>query len=383
MKLNKRWQPILLTTLALAMIPVALTYTDYAISNQAQPEKMPEKIIAPRVTVLPISTGSYNSVIQAFGEVRAVDEISLSSQLTGRVVWRNAKFAVGGRINKGEVLIRIDDTDFQTALANAKQAEAEAALALQQEERQRDQAARDWQRSGIKAKPGALALREPQLKVAQSRYQAAKAAVVQAKRDLALTQLKAPFAAVIVQRNAALGSYVESGTVVATLRASDQAEVALSLSANQWQQLPDNPVGLPVVLQSRDQNGVQWQGRVQRLSATIDANTRQRSLIVVVDQPLDQAPPLLFGSFVGTQIQGAQVPDLFALPASALTADGYIWYVSDQTLQRARRAPLFSNAGQIFIPQGELPDRIQLVRKPMSGYLPDMRVQPHVAGGGR
>lgn len=383
MKLNKRWQPILLTTLALVMIPVALTYTDYAISNQAQPEKLPEKIIAPRVTVLPISTGSYNSVIQAFGEVRAVDEISLSSQLTGRVVWRNAKFAVGGRINKGEVLIRIDDTDFQTALANAKQAEAEAALALQQEERQRDQAARDWQRSGIKAKPGALALREPQLKVAQSRYQAAKAAVVQAKRDLALTQLKAPFAAVIVQRNAALGSYVESGTVVATLRASDQAEVALSLSANQWQQLPDNPVGLPVVLQSRDQNGVQWQGRVQRLSATIDANTRQRSLIVVVDQPLDQDQPLLFGSFVGAQIQGAQVPDLFGVPASALTADGYIWYVSDQTLQRARRAPLFSNAGQAFVHQGALPDHIQLVRKPMSGYLPDMRVQPHVMGDDR
>ena len=383
MKLNKRWQPILLTTLALVMIPVALTYTDYAISNQAQPEKLPEKIIAPRVTVLPISTGSYNSVIQAFGEVRAVDEISLSSQLTGRVVWRNAKFAVGGRITKGEVLIRIDDTDFQTALANAKQAEAEAALALQQEERQREQAARDWQRSGIKEKPGALALREPQLKVAQSRYQAAKVAVVQAKRDLALTQLKAPFAAVIVQRSAALGSYVESGTVVATLRASDQAEISLSLSANQWQQLPDNPVGLEVALQSRDQSGVQWQGSVQRLSSTIDANTRQRSLTVVVDQPLDQATPLLFGSFVGAQIQGAQVPDLFALPASALTADGYIWHVVDQKLQRVRRAPLFSAAGQIFVPQGELPESIQLVRKPMSGYLPEMQVQPRVAGGGR
>mgnify|MGYP000731221608 FL=1 len=171
--------------------------------------------------------------------------------------------------------------------------------------------------------------------------------------------------------------------MVATLRASDQAEVALSLSANQWQQLPDNPVGLPVVLQSRDQNGVQWQGRVQRLSATIDANTRQRSLIVVVDQPLDQDQPLLFGSFVGAQIQGAQVPDLFGVPASALTADGYIWYVSDQTLQRARRAPLFSNAGQAFVHQGALPDHIQLVRKPMSGYLPDMRVQPHVMGDDR
>ncbi|MCO4757820.1 MAG: hypothetical protein KC477_07340, partial [Oceanospirillaceae bacterium] len=71
------------------------------------------------------------------------------------------------------------------------------------------------------------------------------------------------------------------------------------------------------------------------------------------------------------------------VPASALTADGYIWYVSDQTLQRARRAPLFSNAGQAFVHQGALPDHIQLVRKPMSGYLPDMRVQPHVMGDDR
>lgn len=383
MKLNKRWQPILLTTLALATIPAALTYTDYAISNQAQPEKLPEKIVAPRVTVLPLSTGSYSSVMQAFGEVRAVDEISLSSQITGRVVWRNAKFAVGGRINKGEVLIRIDDTDFQTALANAKQMQAEAALALQHEERQRDQAARDWQRSGIKEKPSALVLREPQLDVAKSRFRAANAAVVQAKRDLALTQLKAPFAAVVIQRSVALGSYVESGTVVASLRASDQAEVSLSLSARQWQQLPAKPVGLEVMLQSRDQNGVQWPGRVQRLSATIDANTRQRSLIVTVDKPLDQATPLLFGSFVRAQIHGEKVSDLFALPASALTADGYIWHVTDQQLQRARRAPLFSSEGQIFVPRGELPESIQLVRKPMSGYLPDMRVQPHIVGGER
>lgn len=376
MSKKSRWQPILLTTLALATIPVALIYTDEAISNQPWPEKQEERVVAPRVSVVPVTAGSYQSRMQSFGEVRAVDEINLSSQIAGRVVWRNSAFAVGGRVQKGETLIRIDDTDFKTALANARQALAEAALALQQEQRQQQQAKRDWQRAGISEKPSALVLREPQLKVAKSRHQAAKATLRQAERDLAQTQLKAPFDAVVVSRQVSTGSYLDVGSAVANLRASGHAEVQLALSALQWQQLPADPTGLDVSLHSRDQAGVRWPGRVQRLSNSIDANTRLRSLVVAVDKPLDQPQPLLFGSFVSAEIRGAEVADLFAIPPSALTADGYIWHVVDDHLQRSRRVPAFSSDGNVYVPRGDLPTEIQLLRKPISGYQVGMNVKP-------
>lgn len=381
MSKNSRWQPILLTTLALATIPVALFYTDYAISTQPLPEKQEEKLIAPRVSVQLLTAGSYQSRMQAFGEVKAVDEISLSSQVAGSVVWRNDRFVVGGRVRQGESLIRLDDTDYRRALATAKQALAEAGLALQQEERQQQQAKQDWQRAGIKEKPSALVMREPQLKVAKARYRAAKAALVQAQRDLAQTQVKAPFDAVVVSRQVGQGSYLDVASPVANLRASQQAEVTLALAAAQWQQLPADPIGQIVTLASRDRPGVTWQGKVARLAASIDANTRLRTLVVTVDKPLDQPQPLLFGSFVSVQLQGAKVDDLFALPTAALTADGYIWHVVDNRLQRVQKAPVFSRDGQIFVRRDTLPTEVILVRKPMSGYLNGMEVQPAFEGG--
>ena len=141
-----------------------------------------------------------------------MDEINLSSETSGQVIWRNPKFVVGGRIKEGEELIHIEATKHKTLLANAEQNFAEAALTLQQEERHKRQALKDWKRSGISDKPSPLALREPQLSVAKSRYKAAKAAVAEAKNDPGKTRLKAPFDAVIVQRHIAQGSYLSPAT---------------------------------------------------------------------------------------------------------------------------------------------------------------------------
>lgn len=375
MLLRKHWQPLLLTLLALATIPATLLYTEQAISNIPEPEQKPAEVNIPRVTTMAIQAGSWQSEVQVFGEVQAVDQIDLSSQVAGRVIWRNPAFADGGRVAKGDDLIHIDATDYRAALASVEQALAQAQLELQQEQRQQRQARRDWQRAGLKEKPGALVLREPQLRVAQARFDAAKAALQQARRDLAQTKLAAPFDAVVVKRQVATGSYLDAGTVVATLQSSERAEIRLALSASQWQQLPAQLKGLPVMLSSQAQPDVQWHGVVVRLSAAVDAATRLRTLVVAVDKPLDQPTPLLFGTFVSAQLEGEVVNDLFAIPASALTADGQLWYLEAGRLQQAARTPLFSRQGQLYVARGDLPAELQLVRKALSSYLPGMQVR--------
>ncbi len=382
MKSKKNWKPVVFTLLALATIPVAVVYTNYAISNQPEPEQQHENVNIPRVSIIPTTAGTYKNVISSFGEVKAVDEIDLSSQISGRVIWRNPEFMNGNPVRKGDVLLRFDNIDYQAALSSAEQALAESSLTLQQEERQKRQAERDWKRSGLKDKPSALLLREPQLKVAKAGYKAAKAAVSQAKRDLQQTRLRAPFNGIILNRTATQGSYVESGTVVARLRNSDQAEISIGLSAAQWKHLPENPAGLPVTLYSRDTDNAQWQGVVQRIDASINQTTRLRNLIITVEKPVEQTPPLLFGSFIKAEITGPAIDNLFALPAAALTADGYIWtVVENNILQRIATKPLFSRGGMHYIARNQLPEQIRLVQKPLSSYLPNMQVTPHVRGG--
>ena len=376
MTLKQHRKTILYTVLAFITVPTALVYTNYAVSNQPEPVRQEQAVPAPRVTVLPVTAATYRSRIQAFGEVQATDQISLKTEVSGKVIWRNPAFVSGGLIQKDAELIRIDPTGYKARLASARQTLAEARLALQQEQRQKEQALQDWKRAGISEKPGPLLLREPQLAAASARHSAAQAAVNEARRNLAQTRIKAPADSLITERLTATGSYLNQGDTVASLQTSSRAEVRLALSASQWQQLPADPRGEAVELFSRDLPGVRWQGQVTRLSHNIDANTRLRTLTVSVEQPLSQQQPLLFGSFVQAQLKGQATPDLFALPATALTADGYLWYVTGNTLERAARSVLFSHGDMLYVSRGELPEQISLVRKPVSGYLAGMKVQP-------
>ncbi|WP_028468597.1 efflux RND transporter periplasmic adaptor subunit [Neptunomonas japonica] len=380
MKQKKRRYHILLTTIALVSIPLAIGYTNYAISIQNEPEQSEAQIAVPRVSVIQLNSAAHQGVVTSYAEVRASDEISLSSLVSGRVTWRSQRFTNGQQVIKGDALLRLDDTEYREALAIAHQNLAEANLDLQKEKQQQRQAKTDWQRSGLSERPSALALRKPQLKLAQARYKAAKSSLIHARRNFAETTIKAPFSGVVINRNAALGSYVEAGNTLSTLRGSAEAEMVLTLSASQWQQLPQDLSATVVQLHNPDQPESHWEGRISPLSAAIDPSTRQRSLTIHVKNPLAQQPPLLSGSFISARIKGHSIDNLFEIPSTSLTADGYIWSITNDRLQRHKSQPLFSANGKLYIPQKQLPEQIALVVKPLASYLPDMEVEPYTTG---
>lgn len=283
--MNKLSQKIAISLLAVASLGGALFYTANAIENQPEAEQFEQAATAPKVSVLELSPGSYSAQIRGFGEVRTTDELSLSSQISGRVIWRNPDFSNGRQVRQGDVLLKLDATDYQAALAQAQQSLADANLALQQEKHQSRQAELDWQRAGLTTKPSALLLRKPQLAAARARYHAANTAVKQAQNNLEHTQLKAPFNAVVAARNVSVGTYLQASSELAKLRASDRAEIRIGLTARQWQQLPNDLSQASVMLSSQDKQS-SWQGQAQQLAASIDNTTRLRELIISVDQPL-------------------------------------------------------------------------------------------------
>lgn len=388
----------LVTSMALLAIPAAVMYTDYAISIQPDVEQSEAPLVLPKVSVMTLETGHYTARIQAFGEVRSADEITLTSQISGRVIWRNPAFVNGERVSQGAVLLKLDPMNYQVAVAAAEQELADAALALKLEKREQRQAQKDWHNSGLKETPGDMVLRKPQLRAAQARYRTAQANLDKARYDLAQTEVKTPFSALISDRRVSIGSYIESGVELAKLSSSEQAEISVSLTDHQWtlwetsgpvQEDGSRPVRLTPAIQSQTDSGftafnpeateaarpMQWEGQVKRTSRFLDPKTRLRELVVTVDHPLEQPEPLLNGRFVSVQLSGKALNNTFRIPAYSLTADSYIWFAKQGRLQRQKVSPLFSAEGFFYIPQGELPDSVTLVRKPMSGYLPGMAVE--------
>ena len=369
---TSRW---LMISLACGALGASVWYSAAAIEQAPGPQLQQSTHSAPRVSVSKVQAGAHQADIVAFSEVLAADVLTLSSGIGGKVIWRDSQFAEGRQVSKGQLLLKIDDRQYRAALARARLEVADAGLALERERHQASQAKRDWQRSGLSEKPSALTLRKPQLAAAKARLEAAKAALKQAQYELSQTQVKAPFSAVVSNRQVALGSYLQPGQALATLRSSDQAQLRIGLSREQWQRLPSDLSRAQVTL-STPGEGQNWQASISHLADQIEAKTRLRSLVVQLQKPLDMAKPLLVGEFVEVHIQGRRMERLLAIPRSALSPSGDIWYVEQQRLKKAPRKLLFSQDETLYVRQGELPDELLLVRKPLASYLDNMAVTP-------
>ncbi|TKB09668.1 efflux RND transporter periplasmic adaptor subunit [Desulforhopalus sp. IMCC35007] len=377
------------STLAVAIIILIsiISYTRQLIAQQVgnpHPQRI-NKPQLPEVAVITVERAGYNARIRGYGETEPHFTLTLTAQVSGQVVAQSEKLEAGYQVKKGEVLIELEDSAYQSAVADAKSTLASARLDLLEEQREASQAKAEWLASGISGEPDSeLVLHKPQLEAADAVVSKAEAALLSAEKDLSRTKLTAPFDAIVVERMTAPGSYLQAGTEVATLYSTDMVEIPVALTTRDWENLPD-PATLsgdqwPVVLKSVEGNQT-WAGHVLRAEQHVDTTSRQRTLLIAVDSPLAQVPPLFPGTFVETWINGQRVDNTWELPSSALSQSGEIWYISqDDTLAKFSSEPIFSSGNSIYIkvPEELAKAPIQIVVHPLSSYLPGMRVQPVV-----
>ncbi|MDO6762819.1 efflux RND transporter periplasmic adaptor subunit [Agarivorans sp. 1_MG-2023] len=333
----------------------------------------------PAVSVQATGTGSYQAEVIAYGETKSRFELEFTSEVSGRVVWLADNFETGEVIKQGAVVAQLDDSAYQQALTQAKADVADARLALLEEQRQGEQAESEWLRSGLSGEPASpLVLRKPQLTSAKAQLVNAQQALASAEKDLDDTKIKAPFDALVVVRNIQPGSYLTAGSNVATFYSVDRIEVEVPLSESQWENLPSNQDFSQWNVELSDSSSSQtWAATVVRAYQHLDHNTRQRSLIVAVDKPLEQNTPLFAGTFVQATLSGSSLGGLWELPASAISQQGDIWLVDEQNLlQKATAKPVFERQNKVYVKP--LTDKAvaQVVMRPLSNFNVGMKVTP-------
>lgn len=375
----------LVLLVSLTVLVGVLFFNHHLLQGQTnrRPNPADKQIILPDVDVMAVEKAEYTVKINGFGESKTHFSLSLKAQNSGEVLHIANNFESGCRVAKGTVLVQIDNTDYQSAVANAKSELATARLELLEEQQEATQAQAEWRASGLTGEPdSALVLHKPQLEAAQATVAKAEASLANAEHNLTQTQIKAPFDAIIAERLTAPGSYVQTGTEVATLYSTDLIEIAVPLSTRDWSHLPDattlNNGHWPVELTSVE-NGLHWQGRVLRTQQHLDTTSRQRTLFVAVDAPLDQDQPLLPGTFVKAEITGKTLDNVWKLQSSSLSQRGEIWYLSEQdVLSKFTTTPIFTDDTSIYIevPKEFTSSLIRIVVHPLSSYLPGMKVHP-------
>ncbi len=301
------------------------------------------------VEVVELRQQSYQVVLQSYGTVKPRTQSELVSQVSGKIVRISPNFRNGGFFEADEVLVEIDERDYQASVSNAQASLTEARQTLVQEQAQVAQAKEDWIRLGNKGNPPTLVSREPQLKAAQARVLSAEALLDTALANLERTRIVAPYAGRMLEKKVDVGQVVNANTSIANIYAIDIVEVRLPLKNHDlvYIDLPESlRVGdraqqtLPAVrLISELGKAEHWLGQIVRTEGAIDAASQQLYVIAQIDDPYGEAArdrqPLKIGQYVSAEINGRQLSEALVIPNNAIYQGSYV-YVVEQGLLRRR-----------------------------------------------
>ncbi len=356
------------------LLPVLLllsaTAVSYLLYLNRPPNEMKEAVVrVVQVEAARVQKQALRIPVRAQGTVTAHTETPVVAEVAGRILEVSPSFHAGGYLEKGALIARIDDRDYQAQLLRARAAVAEAESALIQEKGRADVAFREWKnlpnRSQRTEEATSLYLRKPQLAQAEARLLSAQAELRNAEDDLNRTVIRAPYTALVKEKLAELGQYVSPGTGVVRLFAVDYAEVRLAVPQSKLDYLELPGVGgyagqsVPVVDLYIDNNGVEqhWQAALQRTEGVYDERSRVLFAVARINDPYAllsaDVQPIRLGTFVNAVILGREYADIVVLPRHILRAGGYIWVIDEESRLRNRRIETLRNEGEdIFVSAG-------------------------------
>lgn len=146
------------------------------------------------------------------GRVEAVNQATVAAQTSGRVT--GISFDIDDYVPKGEVIVRLHDTEQQARLARAKSglAEAQARLDKAADDERRKRTLFEQQAVSKAALDAAVA----EYKAARAALDAAQAQVTEAGEQLDHTLIRAPYSGIVVERHIEPGELVQPGSLLMT-----------------------------------------------------------------------------------------------------------------------------------------------------------------------
>ncbi len=353
------------------------------------------KIVTPqpvvrRLPAVPVTTVKPESVqlqVRSQGTVAPRSESQLIPEVSGPVVWMSPSLATGGYFSKNEILARIDPANYENAVQRAsaavERAEGEYDYALATLERQK-KLADDQIVSPIRFEEA-----ERGESVSRANLRDARAALANAERDLARTEIKAPFEGRVRDEAVDLGQYLNRGSAFATIYATDYLEVRLPVPDDQlaffadpiWQR--GNEARRPRVRLYTRFAGEDhaWWGEVVRTEGEIDPNSRMVHVIArVSNRAAEDSTPLPVGLFVQAEIEGRNEDGVVVLPRATLFEDSNVIVVDSEDRLRIRPVDILRlDHDEVLISGGLEPGERVCVSAPAE-VIDGTQVAPFVRG---
>lgn len=391
--------------LALPVLAVGVLVAVFMMKTapQAAYGEIPDK--SEKVEVIRVWKSRTELKLKCSGRIRPARQATITPQVSGRIVFIPEKLEKGMKVNKGQILARIEKADYEIMLlqkkAQLKQAEAAYKLELGQQKI----ALNEWENFGGRKQAvlhgeadqvsKSLALREPQLKTALSAVELAKAAVRSAELMLDRTDITCPFDAVILEKYADIGQIISPQSKVVTIASVEEYLMDATVSASDIHMLSSlNGAAAEVMYRPDKGESSVFPGVVREILPSLDKSGLNGGLLISVNNPLsidlkhlktddsslktDQIAndiPLFINAFVKAEVMTGTEVEVIEIPSTALRDGSSVWLLAENSTLEIRKVKVLSHQDdQVLISEG-LHDGDSLIISRLNTPIGGMRLR--------
>jgi membrane fusion protein (multidrug efflux system) len=278
---------VLLVVLVSLKLTVLTTKTQTAAgNNQAKPAPS-------NVTVSIAQAVKFDTKIETTGTTLSNEEVDLKPEASGKII--QLLFKEGDKVEKGELLLKLNDADL---VATLKKLELQEKLAS-------DKEGRESKLLGIKG------VSQEEYDAALNALQGIRADMEFTKAQIAKTEVRAPFNGVIGLKSVSEGSYVSPTIKIASIQQLDPIKIDFSIPEKYSGSVHK---GGKIHFRLQGQQG-QFEGSIYAIEPKIDLATRTLQLRA---QCPNRNGTILPGSFANIELILSEANNTILIPTEAL-----------------------------------------------------------------
>ncbi|CAM3482753.1 efflux RND transporter periplasmic adaptor subunit [Halomonas lysinitropha] len=408
------------------------------VANRQAPEREEAAASATPVRIVEVRPLELRLEARGHGVARPAETWQATANVAGRVVERHPELESGTLLPEGTLMVALDPSRYELAIAEAEaelaslagelaQLEAEEentrrllgleqqALGLAEQElarierladsgsvsrSQRDEQRRSTlgQRQAVASLENSLALLPSRREVLEAQRERAAVRLAQARQDLADTRFEAPYDLRLAEVEVELHQFVGTGQRLFQAESLAAAEVEAHIPIAMMRRLmaailAEEPSGQGLDLDERldfsavdaelflaGAEGVGWSGELVRVASGLDPTTRTIRAVVRVDHPYRDArppdrPPLQRDMYVRTRLSAPSPEPKLAIPASAVH-QSEVWLVDGEARLERRAVSVAFEQGNLAVIAGGLEAGERVVVDDLPAAIAGMALEP-------
>ncbi|HEX7356177.1 MAG TPA: efflux RND transporter periplasmic adaptor subunit [Ignavibacteriaceae bacterium] len=295
--MNKKLKQILIAVIIVVVLAIALLpklLSSSKSGNDIMPGGRPDMVVPVKAHITSLET--LNNSVFTTGSILANEEVELRSEVSGKIT--KILFKEGSFVNKGDLLVKINDADLQAQL---RKAESKVKLSAEKEARQKQ--LRDGNLISQEEYDNTLG----ELNVNQADFDLIKAQIDK-------TEIKAPFSGIVGLRSVSEGSYVTTSTVIARLQNFSNLKVDFSIPERYSASVKN---GDELEFKISGSTNL-FKAKVYAIDPKIDPGTRTLKIRAVCSSSYKELVP---GAFAEVELNLKQINDAILIPTVAIVPE--------------------------------------------------------------